>query len=89
MDGVVFMKSRKSLKSYTRKLIFEKDNFTCKICGIKPNIIPENYTGTQTIIIGKVWLELDHIVSFKNGGKCDANNFQTLCNVCNSKKSWH
>ncbi len=59
----------------TKKLrfkIFERDNFTCQYCGKK---VPE------------VILEVDHIISRKDGGGDEELNLITSCFDCNRGKS--
>ena len=46
---------------------------TCQICG---KYMPD-----------EVGLEIDHIVSIKNGGKSVPSNLQVLCSKCNGHKS--
>jgi hypothetical protein len=55
-----------------RFAIFERDNFTCQYCGNKPP---------------KAILEVDHIVSRKDGGQDDDINLTTSCFLCNRGKS--
>lgn len=54
-----------------KQKIFERDNFTCQICGSTVNFNA---------------LEVDHIIPVINGGKNDNSNLQTLCYKCNMKK---
>ena len=58
-----------------RKAIFEKDNYTCQICGAK----------SQKGI--SVYLEADHILSFDKYIKLrfDITNGRTLCRECHRK----
>lgn len=51
--------------------IFKRDNFTCQYCGKRP---PE------------VVLEVDHIISKKDGGKDNDENLITSCFECNRGK---
>ena len=81
-----------------RKEIFERDKFTCQMCGAKPKRKPKNYTGRYTIYGVKVlrkntktdggvsYLVIDHIIPWKKGGTIESDNLQTLCDPCNSSK---
>lgn len=59
-----------------RKLIFERDNYTCQGCGITKN---------EAIREGKR-LEVDHIESWYEGGLTTYRNGEILCSVCNTGK---
>lgn len=65
---------RAIMTSSLRKKIIERDNHTCKICGLstydEPNLL----------------LEVDHIVPISKGGLTTEENLQTLCWKCNRKK---
>lgn len=65
-------RTRKMTQS-TRILVFERDNYTCQICG-------------KTLKDG-VKLEVDHIIPVSRGGSDNLNNLQTLCFDCNREKS--
>lgn len=80
---------RKALKPWLRKLVFKRDLFTCQCCGASPFTIPINYTGETTLMCAdkKRWLEIDHKHPYSLGGECSEKNLQTMCNVCNCKKS--
>jgi hypothetical protein len=54
--------------------VFERDNYTCQICG--RNVKEDN-----------VKLEIDHIIPVSKGGSDDISNLQTLCFDCNRGKS--
>ena len=57
-----------------RKYIKERDNYTCKCCGLsvkeEPNLL----------------LEIDHIIPVSKGGLTTEENLQTLCWRCNRSK---
>lgn len=58
----------------TRTDIFERDNYTCQICGKN-----KHDDGVK--------LEIDHIIPVSRGGSDNINNLQTLCFECNRGKS--
>lgn len=61
-----------------RTEVFERDNFTCQMCG---------YSASQIYADGeKVKLEADHIIPLAEGGKTEVDNLQTLCARCNAGK---
>jgi 5-methylcytosine-specific restriction endonuclease McrA len=64
---------RQKMSSRLRFLIFQRDHYTCRICG------KSKYD--------KVKLHVDHIIPIAKGGKTEENNLQTLCEVCNLGKS--
>jgi predicted nucleic acid-binding Zn ribbon protein len=62
--------------------VFERDKWTCKMCGIK----------TPIELSGDIYdnsPELDHIIPLSKGGSHTYNNTQCLCRKCNNKKSNH
>lgn len=68
-------KSQRALMtSKLRKEILERDNYTCKYCGLsvreEPNLL----------------LEVDHIIPISKGGVTSKDNLQTLCWRCNRSK---
>lgn len=67
------MKKRKSIRPKKRFEVFERDNFTCQYCGKTPE--------TEGVI-----LEVDHIVSIKDGGENNLENLVTSCWECNIGK---
>jgi hypothetical protein len=64
---------RSKMSSRLRFLIFQRDHYTCRICG------KSKYD--------KVKLHVDHIIPIAKGGKTEESNLQTLCEVCNLGKS--
>jgi len=64
-----------------RKFVHERDNFICQKCGVRHEP-PVNYSGKHSV--GR--LSLDHIIPVAKGGMSCAENLQTLCWSCNSKK---
>lgn len=57
-----------------RKIILERDNYTCKKCGTSLNSEPH------------LLLEIDHIIPVSKGGLTREDNLQTLCWKCNRHK---
>ena len=68
----------------------ERDDYTCKLCGFKPEI-PEVYKTTfphQIDSFKSSNFVADHIKPIALGGdEWDINNLQTLCLLCNKKKT--
>ena len=63
----------------THKLRFQilsRDNYTCRICGAKPEPVEGNDTA----------LYVDHIFPVSKGGKTQLGNLATLCGDCNIGK---
>lgn len=77
-ENIKFKKSvagqRALMTSELRKKILQRDNYTCKNCGVsidkEPNLL----------------LEIDHIIPVSKGGLTTEDNLQTLCWKCNRKK---
>lgn len=61
---------RAKVSNELRQEIFERDGYTCVICG-----------STE-----KESLEIDHIMPIAKGGKTEPDNLQTLCHDCNIRK---
>lgn len=65
----------RNFPSTLRNVIFTRDNFTCKICNTHKDNLPD-----------KIHLEVDHILSWQDGGKTTYSNGQTICSDCNKGK---
>lgn len=65
---------RALMTSKLRQHIKERDNFTCKCCGVSVAQEPH------------LLLEIDHIVPVSKGGLTTEDNLQTLCWKCNRSK---
>lgn len=77
-ETVKFRKSvagqRALMTSKLRQQIKERDNFTCRQCGVSLKDEPH------------LLLEIDHIVPVSKGGLTTEDNLQTLCWRCNRSK---
>lgn len=78
-DLVKFQKSsagqRALMTSKLRQTIKERNNFTCRNCGVSISQEPH------------LLLEIDHIVPVSKGGLTTEDNLQTLCWRCNRSKA--
>ena len=70
-EKVKFKKARNPLTN--RFLIFQRDKFKCRICGISVK------DGAR--------LEIDHWIPKTRGGKDIFSNLVTLCKICNVHKN--
>ena len=68
---MIYDKLPKRQVRFSRKNIFERDNWRCQYCGTKPS---------------KTDLNLDHILPRSKGGKTTWDNIVVSCFPCNSKK---
>ena len=68
-------KTKRNINLRLSWLIKQRDNFTCKVCGRSPALVP----GTV--------LHVDHIKPYSKGGETVPENLQTLCMECNIGKS--
>lgn len=77
-EKIKFRKSvagqRALMTSRLREKIKQRDNYTCKLCGISTHQEPH------------LLLEIDHIVPVSRGGLTAEDNLQTLCWRCNRSK---
>ena len=65
---------RALMTSALRKHILERDNYTCRQCGVSTHDEPH------------LLLEVDHIIPVSKGGMTTEDNLQTLCWRCNRTK---
>jgi HNH endonuclease len=78
-----------------RLAVYGRDGYTCLHCGWAP-IVPDGYDGRHALGVVECdpdtgqyrvhILELDHVHPESLGGRFEADNLQTLCNSCNSRK---
>jgi len=69
---------------FSRKNVFERDNYTCQYCGISPKSKKETAKWLE-----KHQLNLDHIIPRSRGGKTVWSNIVAACFKCNNKKGNH
>ena len=74
---------RRRIRPSDKREVFERDNYTCQICGISRDYLDSFCEGLGDYLL----LEADHIRSVSQGGTGrDIDNLQCLCWRCNRKK---
>ena len=74
---------RRRIRPADKNEVFERDNYTCQICGISRDYLDSLCYGLGDYLL----LEADHIRSVAQGGTGrDIDNLQCLCWRCNRKK---
>jgi len=74
---------RRRIRAADKNEVFERDNYTCQICGISRDYLDSFCEGLGDYLL----LEADHIRSVSQGGTGrDVDNLQCLCWRCNRKK---
>ena len=67
--------------AFSRKNIFERDNYQCQYCGTKPPTKRDALRWME-----KKALTFDHVLPRSRGGKTTWDNIVTACFKCNAKK---
>ena len=57
--------------------VYERDNWTCYLCGVKV---------VKSSVYRKDMATIDHVVPLVKGGSHTYGNVKTCCHSCNSKK---
>lgn len=70
------IKFARNISAKLRAEVFDRNGFTCQMCGLTPGDI-DPFTGR------KVRLHVGHIVDKNLGGKDKLSNLRTLCSTCN------
>jgi hypothetical protein len=70
------IKFARSISARLRAAVFDRNGFTCQMCGFTPGDI-DPFTGR------KVRLHVGHIVDKSHGGKDELSNLRSLCSTCN------
>ena len=74
---------RRRIKAADKRAVFERDNYTCQICGISKGFLDGFCDGLGDFLL----LEADHVQSVSQGGSGEnIDNLQCLCWRCNRKK---
>lgn len=79
-DKSIRSRARKAgvyIEVVNRKVVYERDKYKCKECGVKV-VISKTYQPNMATI--------DHIVPISLGGPHTYSNVRTLCHSCNSKR---
>ena len=63
-----------------RNLIFERNGFTCQLCGAGPGDRDPNNPKR------KIRLHIDHIVPVSQGGTNSESNLRVMCSACNQAR---
>jgi 5-methylcytosine-specific restriction endonuclease McrA len=76
--GGVTRRARESIPSEIRKQVYQRDSYTCLLCGV---------VGVGTTHTEKIkGFEIDHIKPHAAGGDSSLENLQVLCRKCNNSK---
>jgi 5-methylcytosine-specific restriction endonuclease McrA len=76
--GGVTRRKRESIPTEIRKQIYQRDSYTCVLCGL---------VGAGTTHAEKIrGFEIDHIKPNAAGGDSSIQNLQVLCRKCNNSK---
>lgn len=77
-----------------RAHVFHRDGYKCVRCEASGIDVPFDYSGADTLFTDtfvssgfRDVLVVDHVLTLKAGGLNVIENFQTLCETCNKRKS--
>lgn len=77
-------------KKSKKILVFKKDDFKCKSCGMVCNSVKIQNDAAGNVFIrfyhNDVLFTIDHIIPRKAGGSSNIENLQTMYSPCNHKK---
>lgn len=78
-------RKRRYLPGTERKVIWDKFNKLCCICGCE-TVLFKSCRGNIYSDDYKEVAHIDHIIPFSQGGKCEHSNFRLLCEHCNTSR---
>lgn len=83
-DGVVTIKENQYLSYEAKKFIYERDNYTCQICGKKVRVggLYDTPFNVDETVCGSI----DHILPISRGGQHTDFNMRVLCRSCNCSR---
>lgn len=76
--GGVTRRSREPIPTKVRKEVFERDSYTCMLCGV--------VGAGETHAMKIKGFEIDHIMPSAAGWDASIENLQVLCRKCNNSK---
>ena len=76
--GGITRRPREAISNSLRKLVYERDSYTCILCGARG----EGKTHAEKI----KGFEIDHLKPNAAGGGSNIENLQVLCRPCNNSK---
>ena len=88
-------RKRRALGVVVRRLVYERDGFTCQICGVET--LDPRLAGRERVMGGRTVRvltqsevdrirEVDHVVPLARGGTDELENLQVACHRCNRLK---
>lgn len=79
-------RDRAEISAVLRRLVFMRDEFTCRWCGNRRYLTPQQWNLVLTDPDGAPF-QLDHIVPHAADGCDHAHNLRVLCRTCNETRS--
>ena len=90
-------KPSKGRLAATRRAVYTRDDWTCQLCARVFEPSTEALAGREAPAVCEVgvngrfdrivWLELDHIVPYRDGGEFRVANLRAACSPCNARRN--